>query len=328
VRHYLARSLFGLCLGVLAWSICAQSPPLLADHPDESIAKKPPFKPPSEPTFGVDTTLVLVPVSVTDESNRYVLGLEKQNFHIFEDDSEQKISQFSGEDAPLSIGLLVDTSGSIGDKLELSRQAASALLKTMNRQDEAFLVEFNSRAKLAVPLTSNAKEIEQELKGVESAGYTALLDAVQIGLDEMRKAKGARKALIIISDGGDNISHYTPRQITSVVREADVQIYAMGVFEPSLYRWMSADVVGGPQLLADLSQQTGGRIFAVADDRQLPSVAEKIGIELRNQYLLAYSPANSERDGEYRKIRIKLDQPQGLPSLKARWRQGYYAPMQ
>ena len=184
--------------------------------------------------FRADTTLVLVPVSVTDPSNRYVLGLEKQDFHLFEDDVPQTITHFSSEDAPLSIGLLVDTSGSMGAKLDTSRRAVVEFLKTLNASDEAFLVEFSDQAELAVSLTSNSGDIENKLTSVTSGGLTAMMDAVHTGLQEMKRAKNPRKALLIISDGGDNNSRFTATQIADLVREADVQIYAMGVFEPVL----------------------------------------------------------------------------------------------
>ena len=282
---------------------------------------------PQAPTaFRADTTLVLVPVSVTDPSNRYVLGLEKQDFHLFEDDVPQTITHFSSEDAPLSIGLLVDTSGSMGAKLDTSRRAVVEFLKTLNSSDEAFLVEFSDQADLAVSLTGNAGEIENKLTSINSGGLTALLDAVHVGLQEMKRAKNPRKALLIISDGGDNNSRYTSTQIADLVREADVQIYAMGVFEPVLSFGLTTAEMSGPKLLSEIAEQTGGRALAATNLRELPGIAERIGIELRNQYVLAYSPSNKGRDGKYRKVQVKLDQPKALPPLKARWRLGYYAP--
>ncbi len=285
--------------------------------------------------FRADTTLVLVPVSVTDPSNRYVLGLDKEDFRLFEDDVEQKVTHFSNEDAPLSIGLLVDTSGSMGAKLDTSRHAVSEFLKTLNAPDEAFLVEFSDQAQLAVPLTSDSGAIESSMSSATSGGLTALLDAVHVGLQEMKRAKNPRKALLIISDGGDNNSRYTSSQIADLVREADVQIYAMGVFEPTLSFGLSGGLssgrlgtaeLDGPRLLAEISEQTGGRALAATNLRELPGIAQRIGIELRNQYVLAYSPANHGRDGKYRKIEVKVQQPKALPELKARWRLGYYAP--
>ena len=289
----------------------------------------------SSTAFRADSTLVLVPVSVTDPSNRYVLGLEKEAFHLSEDDVPQTIRFFSNEDAPLSIGLLVDVSGSMGAKLDTSRRAVIEFLKTLNAADEAFLVDFSDRAELAVPLTSKAGEIEDKLTSVTSGGLTAMLDAVHTGLQEMKRAKNPRKALLIISDGGDNNSRFTATEIEDLVREADVQIYAMGVFEPVLSfglgkagaaAGLGAAEISGPKLLAEIADQTGGRALAATSLRDLPSIAERIGIELRNQYVLAYSPVNKNRDGKYRKVQVKLDQPKALPALKARWRAGYYAP--
>ena len=287
--------------------------------------------------FRADSTLVLVPVSVIDPSNRYVLGLSKDDFHLSEDGVEQKITHFSNEDAPLSIGLLVDTSGSMGAKLDTSRRAVAEFLKTLNTSDQAFLIEFSDQAQLAVPLTNDAGAIESAMTNATSGGLTALLDAVNMGLQEMKRAKNPRKALLIISDGGDNNSRYTSTQIAGLVREADVQIYAMGVFEPSLSFGLSGRLGGatlgtgtaemdGPRLLSEIAQQTGGRALAATNLRELPGIAERIGIELRNQYVLAYSPQNTSRDGKYRKIEVTLQQPKALPALKARWRLGYYAP--
>ena len=288
--------------------------------------------------FRADSTLVLVPVSVTDPSNRYVLGLDKDDLKIFEDGVEQKVTHFSNEDAPLSIGLLVDTSGSMGAKLDTSRRAVEEFLKTLNAADEAFLVEFSDKAELSVPLTNNPANIRNAMTSATSGGLTALLDAVNVGLQEMKHSKNPRKALLVISDGGDNNSRYTSSQITSLVREADVQVYAMGVFEPTLPLGLhglsgigaaghtGAAELDGPRLLAEIADQTGGRALAASNLRELPGIAERIGIELRNQYVLAYSPSNPSHDGKYRKIEVKLQQPKSLPALKARWRLGYYAP--
>ena len=278
--------------------------------------------------FRADATLVLIPVSVTDPSNRYVLGLEKENFQLLEDSVSQKVAFFSSEDAPLSVGLIVDTSGSMGAKLDISRRAAAEFLKNLNTSDEAFLVEFSDHAELTVPLTRDTGQIEKKLSATRSGGLTALLDAVHLGLQEMKKSHNPRKALLILSDGGDNNSLYTSRQIQDLVREADVQIYAMGVFEPYLSLGLSAEEVGGPRLLAEVAEQTGGRALAATDSKELPGIAERIGLELRNQYLLAYTPANRVRDGKYRRVQVKLQQMDELPGLKVRWRLGYYAPSQ
>lgn len=280
----------------------------------------------STPSFNVDSTLVLIPVTVTDPLNRFVLGLQKQDFHLFEDGVEQTIVHFSGEDAPLSLGLVFDTSGSMGDKLITSRQAAFRFLSTMNAQDEVFLVEFSDHAQLAVGFTSQIDEIENSLRELQPGGLTAMLDAGEMALAEMKKAKNPRKAILIISDGGDNNSKYTVSQIETLVREADVQVYAMGIFEPSIFPRLTKEEVSGPRLLSELAEQTGGRAFSASDPNDLPSVATRIGIELRNQYVLAYSPTNRNRDGKYRRVEVKVSKPAGLADVKAHWRLGYYAP--
>jgi Ca-activated chloride channel homolog len=279
------------------------------------------------PKFKADSTLVLIPVSVTDHSNRFILGLHKQDFQIFEDDVEQKVVNVAGEDTPLSIGLLYDRSGSMGSKQQISRQAVSQFLKTMNPPDEAFLVDFADQAEVAQRFTSRPEELDLKLAFLQPGGLTALLDAVNLGLREMKQAKNPRKALLIVSDGGDNHSRYTPKEIQSLVREADVQIFAMGVFEPTLSLGLPTEEVSGPRLLAEISEQTGGRAFSASTVSDLPGVAARIGIELRNQYVLAYQPTNAQKDGKYRRVEVRIKSQPGLPPLKAHWRLGYYAPL-
>ena len=278
-------------------------------------------------SFHADTTLVLIPVVVTDPMNRFVLGLEKKDFHLFEDGTEQTITHLSNEDAPLSVGLVFDSSGSMSDKLQTSRQAAFRFLTTMNAEDEVFLVQFSDHAQLVAPFTSHTEEIQSKLEGIEPGGLTAMLDGAQMALAEMQKAKNPRKAIVIISDGGDNNSRYTVAQVESLVREADVQIYAMGVFEPSIViPGLTAEEVSGPRLLSEIAEQTGGRAFSASDPKDLPNVAVRIGIELRNQYVLAYSPKNQKRDGKYRRVEVKVNKPAGLADIKVHSRLGYYAP--
>ncbi len=276
----------------------------------------------------VDTTLVVIPVTVTDAQNRFVLGLEKNDFTLSEDGVTQKVTQFAGENAPISAGLLVDTSGSMGAKIQISRDAVSQFLKTMDAHDEACLIEFGDRPQVAASFSSDAKLIESKLSEVEPQGLTALLDAVSMGLEEMRKAKNTRKALIIISDGGDNNSRYSEAQIKDLVRQADVQVYSMGVFERLPMLALSAAELSGPKLLAQLSEQTGGRVFSASNSSDLPAIAARIGIELRNQYVLAYVPSNRKKDGKYRHVEVKVKAAPGLSAFKVRWRLGYYAPTQ
>ena len=276
----------------------------------------------------IDTNVVLVPVTVTDPINRFVTGLDEDAFEVYEDKIKQKIVSFGSDDAPLSIGIVFDTSASMGNKLERSRLSVAEFFKTANPEDEAFLVEFNDRPELRVPLTHNLEEIQNRLVFTQSKGRTALLDGIYLALSTMKKARNPRKALIVISDGGDNNSRYTASEVKNLVKEADVQIYGIGIYENGASRGRTPEELTGPEMLRDLSEPTGGRHFVVENLSELPDVAAKIGIELRNQYVVGYSPSNQVRDGKYRKILVKLVQQRGLPILHAFWRIGYFAPTQ
>jgi Ca-activated chloride channel family protein len=163
---------------------------------------------------------------------------------------------------------------------------------------------------------------------LKSGGKTALLDAIYLGLTQTKNASSSRKALLVLSDGGDNNSRYTERDIKRAVREADVQIYTVGIFEPLASRGRTPEEAGGPGLLAELAEVSGGRMFSVEDANELPDITEKISIELRNQYVIGYKPSNLVRDGRWRRIKVKLNPPRGLPPLQVYARTGYYAPTQ
>ena len=318
-RKLLAFSTIWVCLAPVLWAQVTIEP-----RPKPSVRAEPVPK----SNIRVDSTLVLIPVTVTDPMNRFVTGLEKENFKVFEAGKEQELSQFSSEDAPLSVGVVFDCSGSMGSKLEKSRQAVSQFFKTANPEDEFFLVQFHDSAELIQPFTTSLEEIQNRLTFTQSKGRTALLDAIYLALHETKKAKNPRKALLVISDGGDNNSRYTEGEIKNLVKEADTQIYAIGIYEPAESRARTAEELAGPGLLTDIAEQTGGRQYAVENLNELPDIAAKIGVELRNQYILGYSPQNQEHDGKYRRVQVKLIQPRGLPPLRAFWRLGYYAPSQ
>jgi Ca-activated chloride channel family protein len=276
----------------------------------------------------VDVNLVMVNVTVTDPYDRIVTGLDQGSFQVFDEKVEQKIASFSTEDAPISVGMIFDSSGSMSDKIEKSKEAALQFFKTSNPQDEFMLINFSDRPNLVTGFTSKFENLQDRLLFIKAGGKTALLDAIYLGLSEMKKATTNRKALLVISDGGDNNSRYTERDIKHAVREADTQIYAVGIFEPLASRARTPEEAGGPSLLADLSEVSGGRMFSVEDTNELPDIAEKISIELRNQYVIGYRPSNLVRDGRWRRIRVKLNPPKGLPPLQVYSRTGYYAPTQ
>ena len=276
----------------------------------------------------VDVPLVLIPAHVTTPTGATVPGLKKENFRLFEDNVEQKIIHFSNEDAPLSIGMLFDASGSMENKIRKSWEAAAEFFKTANSGDEFFLVQFSDRPKLLLPFTQDADEIYNRIARVRPFGRTALLDAIGVGLTEMKKARYLRKAIVIVSDGGDNRSRYTRGEIKNALLETDVQIYAMGIFDPEPSRKQPSEEKNGPILLNELAEDTGGRHVVVENLEDLPAVCARIGKELRDQYLLGYYPSNEERDGRHRSVKVTVTPPDDLPPLKAYYRRGYQAPTQ
>ncbi|MEJ5368542.1 MAG: VWA domain-containing protein [Bryobacteraceae bacterium] len=324
----------GWILPCLVWLACGAAEGLWGQEARPSITPR--VKPRAEapeneritPNLRIDTNMVLVPITVTTPLNQIVTGMEKENFRLFEDKVEQEITYFASFDAPISIGLVFDASGSMGNKLQKSRQAAAAFFKTANPEDEFFLVQFNDRPQLVVPFTREVEEIQNRLTFTQAKGRTALLDALYLAMQTLKKGRNPRKALLVISDGGDNSSRYTETEIRNLLKEADAQVYAIGIFEPIGSRGRTAEELAGPGLLSDLAEMTGGRHFPVDNLNDLPDIAAKIGLELRNQYVLGYISKNQNRDGKYRRISVKLNQPRGLPPLRALHRQGYYAPTQ
>jgi len=274
----------------------------------------------------VDVDLALVNVTVTDPYDRLVTGLEPDNFRVFENNIEQEIQYFSSEDIPISIGVIFDISGSMTNKVGKAKEAALQFFKTANPQDEFFLVGFNERAELMSAFTTSVEDLQSRLLSASAKGRTALLDAIYLGLNEMRTARNAKRALLIISDGGDNHSRYHENDIKRLAREADAQLYSVGIFDPLDYRSRTPEELNGPSLLSEVTELTGGRAFEVENVSELPDIAEKIGAELRNQYILGYRPSNKSHDARWRKIKVKLRAPKGLPPLSVYAKTGYYAP--
>jgi len=277
-------------------------------------------------TMHMDVDLALVNVTVTDPYNRLVTGLDTDNFRVFEDSVEQELVTFSAEDVPISIGVIFDFSGSMANKVSKAREAAIQFFKTANPQDEFFLVSFNERAELTSSFTNSVEDLQSRMMLTVPKGRTALLDAIYLGLSQMRGARNAKRALLILSDGGDNHSRYSENDIKRLVKEADTQLYAVGIFDPLGYRNRTPEELNGPSLLGEVTEMTGGRVFAVEKLDELPDIATKIGMELRNQYVIGYRPSNKTHDARWRKVKVKLRAPKGLPPLSVYAKTGYYAP--
>ena len=306
-------------------SVHISTPPPVAKKTDPSIPLTPGATLRTGIQFRVDTNLVLIPLTVTDPMDRLVTGLEKENFLVLEDNHNQTIRTFACDDAPVSIGVILDLSGSMSNKVVRARGAVLQFMKTSNPQDEFFVIGFNDRPVLITDYTSSTDDVEARLATVQPSHRTALLDAIYMGLEKMKQAKYQRKALLIVSDGGDNNSRYTENEVRAAVKEADTQIYSIGIFDPQA---ATVEERNGPMLLNDVSSETGGRLFRVDDLSEMGDIATRISAELRNEYVLGYKTNDARMDGKWRKVKVKLSPPPGLPQLTVHARAGYYAPLQ
>jgi Ca-activated chloride channel homolog len=273
---------------------------------------------PAIPSFRVDVATVFVKVAISDPLNRYVTGLEKEYFKIFEDKVQQPITYFTQESAPISVGFLFDISSSMefNHNIRLAKKHFLPFLNSRNREDEYFLITFSKKVSLVDAFTNETGEVQNEISVQKPGGWTALYDAVYLGLDQMKRAKNEKKALILITDGEDNSSRYSANEVREFSKESDVQIYAIGLSGPMSY---------GQGILQQITGLSGGRVF-FPEAGDLGYYIELIHAELRTQYLLGYSPTNNAHDGKWRNITVKLDAPRGFPKLTIRAKRGYYAP--
>jgi VWFA-related protein len=291
----------------------------------QSRSRVSPETPPAN--IRVDASLVLIPVHVTTAGGASVTDLRKESFRLFEENVEHKVTYFAKDDAPVSIGILFDTSGSMQNKVRRSAQAAKVFLQTANPEDEFFLIEFNDRPKLVVGFTNDSDLLYRRLVHAQPFGRTSLLDAVHLAAVQLKKARNARKAILIVSDGGDNRSRLTASQVKSEVLESDMQLYAIGIFDHESSRKQTPEEKNGPGLLEELAVKTGGSHYRVDVLDQLDRVAERVSNDLRNEYLLGYSSSKPEKDGKYRRVKVSLDTV-GERALRTRYRNGYYAPIE
>jgi len=333
-----SKLIFLLAAAVLALSCLANAPSAFGQSGLDEVHVIPRMDPAQPDGAGInpsldthtkpirkDVDLVLVPVTITDPMGRLVTGLAKNRFRVFEGKQQQEIQHFSAEDVPISLGIIFDTSSSMRDKIERAREAVVQFCGIANPQDEFFMITFSDTPQLATDFTSRVANIQSGLALTQARGRTALLDAIYLGVNEMRQAKHQRKALLIISDGGDNRSRYTEHEIRSLVMEADVMIYAVGIYDRN---FVTPEESRGPDLLNEIAGFTGGRAFALDNPNQLPDVADRIGTELRNQYVLGYRPEKAPHDGKWHKIKVSLSLPKGFPFLRVNARAGYYASTQ
>jgi len=261
----------------------------------------------------LDVKMVLTPVSVTDAFDRPLSELHKSNFRIFEDDMEQEISSFSISEAPVSVGLVFDSSRSMRNSIDDSRAAVDQFIQTAAPEDEFLLVKFSDKAELTTPFTHDAEEISRQLSLPIAHGFTALLDAICLATQKMRRAVNPRKALLVLTDGVDNNSRYSEHELERLLREADVRVYALGLFQR-------------PEFLEKIAAETGGRALWVRKLADLPDAIDTLSRQIRSEYVIGYMSHHSENDGKYHKVRVQVDPPDGtrLP-IRAAWRRGYLA---
>ncbi len=272
-------------------------------------------------------SVVLIPAHVTNGLGRSVTDLQQADFLLFDNGAEQTITQLLHEDAPISVGLLFDTSGSMQKKLPRAIEAIGNFINTANPEDEFFLIQFGERAKLAVPFTGNSNEILHAVQRTRAFGRTSLLDAIQMALTQMKSARHLRKALVILSDGGDNRSRHTAAAVRNGLLESDVQIYAMGVFDERDTGKLTPEERNGPGLLGDLTELSGGHLYQVDNAEALPEISTKISRALRDQYVFGYSPSGPLLDGKYHRVQLRMASTVGFSSdLRLNYRRGYFAP--
>src|SRR5690606_15577572 len=255
---------------------------------------------------------------------RYVSGLTKDNFTVYDNNKEQEITFFSDSDAPVSVGIIFDVSGSMsGDKINKARTALERFINSSHPSDEYFLIAFNSRAQLLLDRTRDGEAVIRKLTLVKPDKNTALYDAVYLGIERVTRGAHQKKALLVISDGQDNSSRYNFNEVRRLMRESDVVTYGVGILDGG----DAASPVGmqGQAFLDELASVTGGKSFYPNSAIEMDEIFERIALELRHQYSVGYTPTDFEPDGKWRKVRVRVKPPRGLPRLTVRSREGYYA---
>jgi len=267
----------------------------------------------------VNVDLALVSVAVTDEMNHAVIGLKKDAFTLFENGIEQEIQQFSTEDGPISVGLILDFSKSMSNKMEAQRAAVDAFFQNANPDDDYFVITVSDHPRMVAARTQSIHSIQSALGELTPAGSTALLDAIYLGANQMRNAHYQRRALLIISDGGDNHSRYKLKDVKAMIRESDIEAYAIGLFDTALFK--TYEEFMGRKWLSQITDATGGRTVTVDNLAGLPDAAASISWELRNHYVLGYRPGSAESSNERRKIKVCVTGQAGQNALRAYYRQ-------
>jgi Ca-activated chloride channel homolog len=276
-------------------------------------------------SVSVDVQLVQLPVSVLDKDGRPINGLGKNDFEVFEDGVSQEISFFKHEDVPLSMGLVIDNSGSMHNKRERVNDAALSFVRESNPEDEAFIVNFDDAAYLEQDFTNKMDDLIRALGFLDTRGETALYDALYLSAVHVTEGKKDKKALLVITDGEDNRSKYSLDKVLAKLRELKVTVYAIGLLEEEDARGKST-LKKARDVLQKFADTTGGQAFFPKSVDQIGELCHRIAHDLRNQYTLGYTPSNQKLDGSWRKITVRLNSFRSPSRVTVRAKEGYYAP--
>ncbi len=310
------RYAVSLCQVLWLWCLL----PLAAQKPPD---KAPPGKG-TDYTLSVDVNLVLLHVSVFDEKDQLIKGLKKEDFTVYEDKTPQELSLFREEDVPVSLGLVIDNSGSMRTKRERVNKAALTFVKTSNPQDEVFLINFNDQVYIDQEFTKSHQELTEALDVLDARGGTALFDALYLSLEHIREGKEDKKALLLISDGEDRDSRYKFESVLELARESPASIFVVGLFDKEGER--SRAQKKAAKQLKELAEETGGKYYFPESADEVEAICTQAAHEIRNQYTLGYKPTNTRRDGTWRTVSVKLNSNKNSKKLTARTKRGYYAP--
>ena len=311
----------------------SNQPAAAETHPSPEPSRQPSPPAPQQPRMGTEldngplitnTDLITLTVTVTDTYGRYVSGLSQKAFNVFDEKQPQEITFFSDDDAPVSVGVIFDVSGSMsGDKIKRARDALAKFIQTSHNSDEYFLIAFNSRAQLLLDKTRNGDSVLDKLTFIQTRNQTALYDACYLGVEKVQRGAHPKRALLLISDGQDNNSRYTFNEVRRLLKESDVVLYSIGILSGS----DSGSALGmeGQGILDELSGVSGGKAFFPRSAAEMDDIFEQIALELRHQYSIGYKPSNFTNDGKWHRIKVKVSPPRGLPRLFVRSKEGYYA---
>lgn len=322
-------SLAGILLLLIVGALYSQDPPPQRPKGENKRATSKDGR--KSTIFGVDVNLIVLNTAVHDQAGKFVEGLRKEDFAVYEDRVQQKIESFKQEDLPVSLGILLDTSGSMKRKMDAVGKAALLLVQSSNPEDEVFIITFNTDVELLEDYTSDIDDLKEALDNVTVGGGTALYDAVHLGVEKAQKGRKLKKAVVVITDGEDRDSTYKLDQVLDKIKESDVQVHTIGLLDPEERQGLFGGRYGksaqktARQALERLAEETAGKAVFPKQISEVNEIVQAIAHELRNQYSIGYISSNERKDGTWRSVKVTVNRP-GSAKYKVRARSGYFAP--